>query len=326
MSFRVLNWKLFCNYMQKKINISLFNWIIVIKKAFSRATSFLISFNLQVFYSKAKTQNIGYGYSGTYDNWADAMTSSGGYQDPQIAKIVCESARSVFLGKVMYERDSVTFASRQYSFQIAAALMWVGLHNNRSLKVLDFGGGFGTSYVQNKPFLAMLDKVTWTIVEQKTFINEARRHFQKFGLIFSENIFQSLSEDKPNLVLLSSSLQYVENPWDVLTGIVESEVEMIVFDRTLFSDESLDFITQQRVPEAIFSALIPVWVFSESKFIEFMDRRYKLISCFKSSQSTVDWDCDGRKLKELGFIFALKGNKYDLLHESIYPYQKDKND
>ena len=311
--------------MLKKINLSLFKWAQAIKKAFNRIASYLNFLNLQVFSSKAKSQNMGYGYRGTFSNWADAMTSSGGYQDPQIAKIVSESAQTVLLGKAVYERDSVTFASRQYSFQIAAALMWAGLHNKGSLKVLDFGGGFGTSYIQNKPFLSMLNMVSWIIVEQKTFINEARRHFQKSGLIFSENIFDSLSEDKPNLVLLSSSLQYIEHPWDILKHIIESDVEMIVFDRTIFSDESIDFITQQRVPESIFSASIPLWIFSESKFRKFMERRYKLISCFESSQSTVNWDCDGRKLKELGFIYVLKGTLYDQLHELPVAYPGNKN-
>jgi len=269
---------------------------------------------------------VKYGYSGSFDSWAEAKSHYDGYQDPLIAEKVAAGARAVQQGTAAYERDSITFSSRQYALPIAAALMWAGLKNENKLKVLDFGGGLGTSFIQNQPFVRTLQDINWTIVEQPSFVEQGKRLFKDSILEFDDDIGACLQRCTPDLVLISSSLQYVEKPFEILQLVADARVEMIVFDRTLFSTATNDFATRQTVPDNIFPATIPAWIFSEKKFCSFMESSYKLVSRFTSSQTTVDWDSEDRKLEELGFIFVLKGSTYDLLVESPSSLLEKKND
>lgn len=267
-----------------------------------------------------------YGYVGSFRNWAEAKSEFEGYQDPRIAAKVAFGVRAVLNGAATYERDSVTFSSRQYSFPVATALMWAGLKNRGTLKVLDFGGGLGTSFVQNQPFLATLEKLSWTIVEQPTFVAEGKKLFADSALVFDDNITVSLNREKPDVALISSSLQYVEKPFDILRLVAAERVEMIVLDRTLFSASADDLVTRQRVPDNIFTATIPAWIFSEEKFRAFMDDHYLLVSRFSASQTTVEWDSENRKLEELGFIYVLRGSAYDSLLRLSSSGLEKKND
>jgi putative methyltransferase (TIGR04325 family) len=262
---------------------------------------------------KGSSASPKYGYAGEFQTWESGKSATRGYQDPEIAAKVAAGASAVLEGRAVYERDSIIFSSRQYSLPLAAALMWCGLKNCGTLKVLDFGGGLGTSYFQNLPFLSLLDRVEWAIVEQDSFVEQAKTVFAGSKLTFYSEIEEGLKRVSPDVVLVSSSLQYVEKPYDVLRAIVEQATEMVVFDRTLFGSGAEDFVTRQTVPDEIFSATIPTWIFSEPKFESFMSDRYLLVSRFSSSLTTVSWNSEKRKLEELGFIYVLKGSGYESL-------------
>lgn len=252
------------------------------------------------------------GYSGRFDSWLQAKGSLPGYQDPKIAEIVAEAAQKVLSGSAVYERDSVTFNQREFSFPLATALLWIASRTPGGVRVLDFGGGLGTSYFQNLPFMNWVTELEWSIVEQPSFVAQARAKFDGHRLKFFSNLAEGLRASKPQFALLSSSLQYVEKPYEVLSDIVEAGVEVVMIDRTLFSSETADYATQQHVPQNIFPAIIPVWVFSQQKFLEYMQRNYRMLSPFPAFKSTIDLDRDGRSLQELGYLFVLKGSDFDL--------------
>ena len=252
------------------------------------------------------------GYSGRFDDWLQAKGQSAGYQDPEIAGKVAAAVGTVLSGAAVYERDSVTFDHRQFSFPVATALLWAASKCGGGLRVLDFGGGLGTSFFQNKPFMNWVPDLEWAIVEQPSFVAQADKLFSSTQLRFYSGIEEGLRETQPQLALLSSSLQYVERPYEVLDAIFKEKIEVVVIDRTLFSDESSDYVTQQHVPAEIFSAVIPTWIFSKKKFMEYMERHYRLVSQFSAFQSTVDLDMEKRGLQELGYLFVLRDSGYDL--------------
>jgi putative methyltransferase (TIGR04325 family) len=258
-----------------------------------------------------RDSSVRFGYIGRFDSWAQAKGDSLGYQDPKIAAQVALGAGTVLAGKAVYERDSVTFSSREYSFPVATALLWAASRWRGTLKVLDFGGGLGTSFFQNKPFMAWMSRIEWAIVEQQTFVEQGQRLFKHDQLCFHSSVEEGLQGVTPQLALLSSSLQYVENPYNVLTAIVSARVEMVVIDRTLFYGDLSDCVTRQHVPAEIFPATIPTWIFSEQRLVEFMEADYRLVSRFPSYRTTAEWDSEKRNLEELGFIFVLKGSDYD---------------
>ncbi len=252
------------------------------------------------------------GYSGRFDNWFQAKGTMPGYQDPRIAATVAAAAQKVLSGSAVYERDSVTFNQREFSFPLAAALLWIASHTPGRLRVLDFGGGLGTSYFQNLPFMNWVPDLEWSIVEQPSFVAQARTGFDGQRLKFFSELNAGLQASKPQFALLSSSLQYVEKPYEVLREIVEAKIEVVMVDRTLFSSEATDYATLQYVSEDIFPAVIPTWVFSQQRFIEYMQKNYRLLAEFPAFKSTIGLDRDGRNLQELGYLFVLRGSVFDL--------------
>lgn len=250
------------------------------------------------------------GYVGEFATWEEAKAGSRGYSDPDIAQRVAYGTIEVLAGRKAYERDSITFETRQYAFPIATALLWAS-SVQRNLNVLDFGGGLGTTYFQNRPFLQAVPHVNWAIVEQQTFVEQGKHLLSDGQISFYSDMREGLAKERPDIVLFSSSLQYVERPYDILEAVKASKVSMLVFDRTLFSSGQHDVLTRQYVSADIFSAVIPTWIFSESKFLNFMASSYTLVSKFPASCSTVENDRENRSLQESGYLFVLTGSEYD---------------
>lgn len=87
-----------------------------------------------------------------------------GYDSDSVLKKVKDSAKLVHSGKAVYERDSVLFDKIQYSWPLLSSLMLVAA-NRQSMKVIDFGGAFGTTFQQNKKFLKSLPfEIDWRII------------------------------------------------------------------------------------------------------------------------------------------------------------------
>lgn len=252
------------------------------------------------------------GYVGRFEDWQTAKGQTIGYQDPAIAEKVAAAAQKVLSGTALYERDSVIFENREFSFPLATSLLWIATKTQGQLCVLDFGGGLGTSFFQNKPFMRWIPHVEWSIIEQPTFVEQGRVVFAGHSINFYSDLTEGLERSKPQLALLSSSLQYVEKPYEVLRKIAEAMVDVIVIDRTLFSSEPSDYATRQHVPKSIFSATIPTWIFSKKKFLDYMQQKYCLLAEFPAFKSTTSLDRDGRDLQELGYVFVLKGSAYEI--------------
>lgn len=251
-----------------------------------------------------------YGYRGRYSSWSEAERNSTGYGNPLIAKKVAKAVAAVIANEVAYERDSITFHEPEYSWPVATALLWVASNKKSKLEVLDFGGGLGTSYFQNRALLAFVDQLNWHVVEQPSLVQEGRKLFQDGLLRFYTNIEECLSAAKLDIAILSSSLQYIAKPYDVLEKIRNADIDLVVFDRTLFS-QSDDVITIQYVSPEIFEAIIPVWILNEQRFLKFMQDKYRVFARFGAYKSSAYQDLEGLNFDELGFIMVLKGSAYD---------------
>jgi len=228
-------------------------------------------------------------FDGNYNTWGEATELCTGYDAEVILDKVLEATLKVKRGEVIFERDSVIFDEIQYSWPVTAALMWAASRNNGELRVLDFGGSLGSSYFQNRKFLSKLNKVSWTVVAQSNFVEAGRTQISDKILNFSSNIDECCTNSLPNLVLFSSVLQYLSTPYAVLESIAKKQVELIVVDRTPFSNDSIDKIKIQHVPATIYSASYPCWFFSLEIFIKKMaSLNYQLIESFDALDNLSD--------------------------------------
>jgi len=203
---------------------------------------------------------------------------------------VLASTLMVKRGEAVFERDSVLFDEIQYAWPVTAGLMWVAARNGGRLSVLDFGGSLGSCYFQNRQFLAGFADVRWSVVEQAHFVDAGRKYIQDERLVFYPTIAECVAEEKPNVVSLSSVLQYLEDPYAVLDELAQSGVEIILVDRTSFHDGKDDLIAVQNVAKAIYPASYPLWILSKKRLISHLSKKFILVAETLSPEGFVQFD------------------------------------
>lgn len=232
-------------------------------------------------------------FMGNYSTWEEASGLCTGYDTELILAKVLESTLKVKGGEVSFERDSVLFDEIEYSWPVTAAMLWVAAINCGNLHVLDYGGSLGSSYFQNIKFTSRLKNVTWSVIEQKKFVDAGREYISDKNLKFYNRIEDCLQVITPNVVLLSSVLQYLPKPVEVLKSIASYEIPTIIIDRTPFLKKSSEtYITIQQVPENICPASYPCWFFSGQEFIStMMKMEYQLVERFDALDKLADEAC-----------------------------------
>ena len=138
-----------------------------------------------------------YGWKGNYVTWHEAKSNSIGYNSEEIFFKVRDSMIKVKNGEATYERDSVIFDKIEYSWPILSGLMLASAKSGGELRVLDFGGSLGSTYYQNKKFFDELSNVSWSIVEQKRFVDIGKKEFEDNRLKFYNNIDECLKNEHP---------------------------------------------------------------------------------------------------------------------------------
>ena len=217
-----------------------------------------------------------YGWKGSYSTWEEAKKVSIGYDSKEILQKVRASLLKVKNKEAVFERDSVIFDKIQYSWPLLAGLMYACVKSKGELRVLDFGGSLGSTYFQNKKFLDEIEEVSWSIVEQKHFVDVGKKDFKDSRLKFYYDIETCKKEQNPNILVLSSVLQYIEKPYELMKSILKNSFDFILIDRTPFAKKRQ--IRLQMVPPQIYDASYPCWFFEENELLHFLkDQGYVVI-------------------------------------------------
>ncbi len=192
----------------------------------------------------------------------------------------------VSAGEAVFERDSVLFDEVIYSFPVLAGLLRAAVENEGHLSVLDFGGALGSSFYQCHKFLSVLPGVQWGVVEQPHFVQCGQEHFRTDQLDFFFTVKEGVEKIRPNVALLSSVLQYVPEPDEILNELMVNGIQYLIIDRTPFSDSEDDIITVQHVSASIYPASYPCRVFSKKTFLEKLAGHFEVIAQFESADGT----------------------------------------
>jgi putative methyltransferase (TIGR04325 family) len=243
-------------------------------------------------------------WRGNYHTWAEAELKTTGYNDKEILNKVHESLYEVKLGKSKYERDSVLFDEIQYSWPLLSGIMMASAKSNGKIHVLDFGGSLGSTYYQNKKFLDCFEDVIWCIVEQQNFVKIGKEDFEDERLKFYSSVENCLKEQSINILLLSSVIEYIEKPYELLKKLLpQLKVDYILIDRTPFINGE-DKIVIQTVPSSIYKASYPCHLFNLDKFKTFFTSNgYTLFEEFEAI------DGNRKEISFKGMIYFLE-NKY----------------
>jgi putative methyltransferase (TIGR04325 family) len=240
-------------------------------------------------------------FEGEFPTWEAACAHCTGYGAEDILTKALAAIVKVKQGAAAFERDSVLFEKIEYDWPVVAGLMMVAARNAGTLNVLDFGGALGSSYFQNLQLLNTLPRVKWNIVEQPHFVKAGKANVQDDKLRFYSSIQECLTENKPNVVLLSSVLQYLSEPASIFLSLLNVGADSVILDRTSINFSASDRIYVQHVPSSIYLASYACRSFSESGLLTMARGKYQLSAAFPSL-SFPALERIGSQLK--GYIFS----------------------
>ncbi len=223
-------------------------------------------------------------FSGDYANWDEACSHAASYDSEVIAKRVMKAALKVKRGEAVFERDSALFDKIQYSWPVLTGLMWIAAQKGNRLRLIDFGGSFGSSYFQARHFLQDLQECSWNIVELARFVDIGKRYFDDEHLKFYADLDACERASHSDAILLSSVLQYLPEPAALLDDIIRRGFNFIIVDRTPFTLRDRDHITVQKVPPSIYPATLPVRIMNLDGFLAKLSVDYELIADFESPE------------------------------------------
>src|SRR3569833_677119 len=193
-------------------------------------------------------------HRGDYPDWASAVAVAKGYDAGNILEIQRASMRQVRDGQAVFVCVCVLFVLFVFFFLVFVSLLLIVSRNGNCLSVLDFGGALGSSYYQNRAMLAHLSDLSWHVVEQPHFVTAGQAEFQNDHLRFYSTIEASWAARRPDVVMLSSVLQYLENPEELLARIGKLGPDYILVDRTPILDQGRERINIQTKPPNIYPA------------------------------------------------------------------------
>ena len=249
----------------------------------------------------------GQGFFGNYKTWNNALSKSKGYNSPIILKKVKDSLLKVKNNNTIYERDSMIFNKTNKSSPFFYHIIKIVSQNDNKLSIIDFGGSLGSTYFQHKDSLIGLKELKWDIIEQNNFVECGKKYFENDHLKFWLDINTCIRSSKHNVVLFSSSIQYLEKPYEILEEFTEEKIPYIIFDRTPFwhNDEE-ERITVQKIPKRIYRASYPAWILNKEKMKKFfIDKGYECVKEIKSQKKTTTIDT-GETIEFDGFVFKIR--------------------
>lgn len=223
-------------------------------------------------------------YLGNYPDWNAAARVCRGYDAADILERVRKAVLEVLAGHAVFERDSVLFNHEEPNHPLLNAMLFAG-HNRTHLRILDYGGGLGSVYFQNRKFLSCFKQISWRIVEQPHFVAAGLELFREHpSLSFYNSLEEAVKDWMPDLVLFSSVLQYLPDFQAVLHRAQACGCRYIFIDRCLcFKQETASHrYCAQQVSEAIYPASYPVQIFNRRELLEPLAAEYDLLDEFLS--------------------------------------------
>jgi len=219
-------------------------------------------------------------FVGNYSSWKEATHNSLGYDNKQIFLKSRNSFLKVISKEAKYERDSVLFYSEAVNYPLIDILNKIQKKNKTCLNILDFGGSFGSTYFQNYSILKNKNKFNWSIVEQEKIVKYVKKFELEDNLSFYLSIKNYMAKYKPDIVLFSSVVQYLEHPYKIIHYLLKKKIKNIFFLKTPFTNNK-DLIKVQIVPKHIYDASYPIRIFNEHNFLKlFRESNYKITPHF----------------------------------------------
>jgi putative methyltransferase (TIGR04325 family) len=224
---------------------------------------------------------IGIWYEGGFDTWDSANAASIGYESDEIVSKVLEGSL-LARDEGLHERDGFILDSPDFN-----PYTWIGIiqalniierrgEERRKIRIVDFGGSFGSTYRMMKVQLhnSKID-FEWVVIEQKHFVDLGKQHFETDELRFVDG-FSSLEDESIDILIFNGVLEYLENPYQVIKDGLSYSPLVILVDRTPINSKLDDTFSVQHVPKSIYKASYANRNFSKKNLLKLFESDYSM--------------------------------------------------
>jgi len=150
----------------------------------------------------------------------------------------------------------------------------------KEICVLDFGGGFGTFFLDLKYYMNNLDiSFKWIIVEQEKIVERCLKEQNDVGIIYKKSLEEIDKTEKIDFALLGSCLQYLENYQDIVQKVMSFNPYRIAILKTPVSDETfttIQHVNTKNIYPSHYIADYPCRVIDENELISLFSNKYRL--------------------------------------------------
>lgn len=222
-----------------------------------------------------------------YNDWDDAVAHATGYDESSILSKAIAAAREVRDGRAAFERDTVVFKDKEFDHPLLAWLLYA-VRKTGQVRVMDFGGALASLYYQHRGILEQLPGFAWGVVEQAHFVEAGQREFETGNLRFFKDIKSCAESIQPNFMLISSVLQYLPNPYDLLAQVLGLQLPFVLIHRTPAQTKFPEQAAVQHVPSTIYRASYPVWLLDARRLESvFSSHGYDILDNFDPHPGTL---------------------------------------
>ena len=180
-------------------------------------------------------------WEGVYGRWEDAPQDHNVLESKIWVHRITEQAKKDLAVYHSEKRGSLASSTQDYILSLAAGVLTSSTEDD--LRVIDFGGGMGASYLPLISSMPDPEKVEFHIVELKTICDLARNCLGEFLKLHFHEKLPKLS--KPvHIIHAGSSIQYISDWKGLLKEFANYQPKILILE-DLLAGEIPTFITTQ---------------------------------------------------------------------------------
>ena len=216
---------------------------------------------------------------GPYPSWQDAASEATGWDSHLTVSKVRVGLLDVLMGYCCYERDGIAFPVSPVRNTLRSKLL--NLWTSDSV-VVDFGGGLGGTYVNNRDILDSAAS-RYIVIEQDSFCEAGSRLAKQFQLPVA--FHSSLGELGPGLsidiLIAGGVISYLEDWRQLIRSMIAVRPRHILIDRQVLTHRRTRIYIQETHGYYERDVSYPCWIINQREFLQAFEG-YRLIERWKS--------------------------------------------
>tara|TARA_Y100000991_G_scaffold118716_1_gene89607 strand:+ start:367 stop:1164 length:798 start_codon:yes stop_codon:yes gene_type:complete len=140
--------------------------------------------------------------------------------------------------KIFLENESNILAHPSMPLLMFALNYYLRKEKSKTPGIIDFGGACGVSLIfLHKIFSDEIYEKSW-IIESPQIVKESKNWEFAKNIKFASNLNEIISKNNIDIFFTSSCIQYLKNPFEILTQVAESNISLVVLTRNHFSSKN----------------------------------------------------------------------------------------